>query len=447
MKILRQSNSDRISNLPANVIERILQFLPIEDAAETATLSAQWSQIWAGTPKLVLNGFLARIHDHGDHPSDSYRSMLNVYKFLMLHDAKIDNLVLKFPGLRPSPDIDHMILYLSKKGVEGLTIIFTDDDDIDYSTCPKSGRNIPNSLFSARQLKFLKLHGCGFQAPSCFVGFGRLITLELKKVHLGPNFFNKFIPKCSCLEYLSLIECELDGKKAEIVAPSLITLIFNSDYRSICFKNTPLLSTVSTLQDYKYCYEETSFEVEEDKPDIAAVFASLPAIEELNVGTEFFLLCTAGHVPYKLSTELLHLKEVIIVNVLLSSLPEARIFVCLIMSSPNLHRLTISLDDDNDDHQPTEVIGSLQMVLEAEEIPATCFQCLEEFNMHDCRGTKIELELLRFVLATGPVLRKITIEPNDGMDSSKGLDFLMEVTQCRRASKEAEVIYLKSHER
>ncbi|CAI0458397.1 unnamed protein product [Linum tenue] len=394
MKILRQSNSDRISNLPANVIERILQFLPIEDAAETATLSAQWSQIWAGTPKLVLNGFLARIHDHGDHPSDSYRSMLNVYKFLMLHDAKIDNLVLKFPGLRPSPDIDHMILYLSKKGVEGLTIIFTDDDDIDYSTCPKSGRNIPNSLFSARQLKFLKLHGCGFQAPSCFVGFGRLITLELKKVHLGPNFFNKFIPKCSCLEYLSLIECELDGKKAEIVAPSLITLIFNSDYRSICFKNTPLLSTVSTLQDYKYCYEETSFEVEEDKPDIAAVFASLPAIEELNVGTEFFLL-----------------------------------------------------DDDNDDHQPTEVIGSLQMVLEAEEIPATCFQCLEEFNMHDCRGTKIELELLRFVLATGPVLRKITIEPNDGMDSSKGLDFLMEVTQCRRASKEAEVIYLKSHER
>ncbi|KAM3357956.1 hypothetical protein P3S68_020887 [Capsicum galapagoense] len=46
---------DRISELPANVIDRILELLPVKDAAKTSILSKNWRYNWAMLSNLQLD--------------------------------------------------------------------------------------------------------------------------------------------------------------------------------------------------------------------------------------------------------------------------------------------------------------------------------------------------------------------------------------------------------
>ncbi|MCD7470393.1 hypothetical protein HAX54_010205 [Datura stramonium] len=46
---------DRISVLPRNVIDCILELLPVKEAAKTCTLSKSWRYVWSELPKMVLD--------------------------------------------------------------------------------------------------------------------------------------------------------------------------------------------------------------------------------------------------------------------------------------------------------------------------------------------------------------------------------------------------------
>ncbi|CAN1186285.1 F-box/FBD/LRR-repeat protein At1g13570 [Linum perenne] len=137
--------------------------------------------------------------------------------------------------------------------------------------------------------------------------------------------------------------------------------------------------------------EETSY-----NPDMVTLFASLPALEELNVGFELLL----GHVPYQLPQSLHNLKVLEAPRILLGRLTEAQVLLCLIRSSPNLQKLTIVHDDDL--YRPVLMsIDSLQMLLEhSHHFGVSCLQRLEEFDIKNTRGTRVEQDLLKFVLAT-----------------------------------------------
>ncbi|CAI0458667.1 unnamed protein product [Linum tenue] len=180
-----------------------------------------------------------------------------------------------------------------------------------------------------------------------------------------------------------------------------------------------------------------------DNSDMVDLFASLPALQHLNLGIELLLfLADDDHVPYKLPKPLHNLRFLEVPRILLHRLPQARVLVCLIMSAPNLKRLTIRLDD-SDEHPPSKVIGSLQKLLEAEDqLGFCCLQHLEEVNIHDSRGMQVELDLVRFVLATAPVLRRINIQRKEKLSSKKALKFLNEMIVYKRISKEAEIKYV-----
>ncbi|CAI0458585.1 unnamed protein product [Linum tenue] len=437
MKALNESDADRISSLPDDVIQSILAFLPVKDGAKTATLSKQWRHNWGATAKLVFNGGFCQISAVEDYVLKASKLMWEIYKALLLHEGPITELVLEIPGLRPCTDMDLMMLFVSKKSVQKLTLSFYEKRALEDK--------ISSALFTARQLSYLRLRNCEFSAPSWFLGFSKLARLDLYGVHVPSpsNFCEDFLPKCPVLQHLIFVIQGSDSRKAELVSPSL--KVFESNLWNVCFKHTPFLSTVRIELMDVYQNDKLSKYRAYD-PDIAAAFSSLPAIEKLIIGGQWMGFLASGKVPSKLPTYLHQLKDLKLGDILLYRLSEARVLVCLIASSPNLRKLTVVCNCIHASLPKKRTIDILKLLEEHDHPTASCFQCLEEMSISDVLGMRVELNLLRFVLATAPQLRRIFIKPDGKMDPRKAHKFLKEVTRFKRLSREAEVIYVSKDE-
>ncbi|CAI0458470.1 unnamed protein product [Linum tenue] len=423
--------ADRISNLPGDVIDHILKLLPINDAARTSLLSRSWRHRRRSIPQLVFDGNFAPLSKKDVYLPNQKKVMVNIYEAVLVHDGPMTKFELAIPGFQWCPQVDLLMLYLSGKDVEELTLFFWGPGN-SYS-------HLHSSLFSAFDLKRLKLQYCQFCPPSGFSGFSKLTFLQLEDVGMPDGFFENFIPKFPLLEELRVTDCGDTDPVFE--SHSLKVLFFRSSFLKICFKDTPVLSVLSVLDTGDlFCGEgEPS---KDDYLDMVPLFASLPALQQLNLGIELLLLLAAGRIPYRLPTDLHHLEVLEIPRLLLDRLPQARVLVCLIMSSPNLQTLTIRIDDDGD-HPLSEAVAGLQQLLEGEDQPEVrCLQHLEEFNIQDGRGTQVELDLVRFVLATAPKLRRISIKPHDELSSGKVLKFLKNAALCKRISRDAELRYV-----
>ncbi|CAI0458703.1 unnamed protein product [Linum tenue] len=211
---------------------------------------------------------------------------------------------------------------------------------------------------------------------------------------------------------------------------------------------------------------------------MVAMCASLPALQQLCVSFEFLevnllpyvgptcnfantslisllipvcgallKLLAEGSVPYRLPAVLHHLR---VVEVGSCSFPHYDgllveiVLFCLIRSSPNLHTLTMQMEAQGQAPAiPRQEV--LSVSAESEGYPENedgCFQCLREVRILGSHGSQLELDVLKFVLAKAALLRRVVIKPSDELGCELGLRFLKEVTQYRRVSKDAEVIYV-----
>ncbi|CAL1408429.1 unnamed protein product [Linum trigynum] len=431
MKRVCQYSADRITSLPIDVVHRILVFLPIKDAAKTSVLSSKWRHQWRSIPQLCFDSRFAQIITEAESESKvrSKLTMLNIYKALLLHDWPITKFELSIPGLVSCDDeMDLIVLYLSNKGVQDFTLWFEGLD-------PNYAYQMHSSLFSALHLKSLELQCCEFTPPSWFDGFSKLTDLRIGESDLPYDFFQNFLAKCPMLEYLMVIDCDGPPDKLEIVSPSLKSFHFAGALKGISFKGTPLLSFVAL------------FLYEPDIHDMATLFASIPTIQKFCTNGGFLQNLTAGHrnVPSSRLPSPLHQLEVLeIIDLDFDSLDREHGFVCLIMSSPNLHRLKIQLNPSMLDDQPTKnEVSSIRRLLEADDCfgSSKCLQHLREFTIEDSCGTQVELDLVRFVLATAPLLRLVHITAAHTLSSKMVMKFSMEALRYKRVSKEAEFVY------
>ncbi|CAI0552743.1 unnamed protein product [Linum tenue] len=435
MKRVYQSSADRITNLPADVIQRILVSLPIKDAAKTSILSSKWRHNWKSIPQLVFDGRFARINRVSESQSDlrSKLVMLNIYKALLVHDGPITKFVLSIPGLNFCDVIDHIVLYFSNKGVQDFTLIERSTDDY----------QMHSSLFSALHLKSLKLRSCELMPPYWFDGFSKLTHLRLGEVTLPSDFFENFLTKCPVLEYLRVVDCEGPAVELEIVAPCLKSFHYAGSLRVISFKCTPLLSCVALYTCDTETHVVALFLYETDTHDMAALFASIPTIQKFCANGGF--LKTAGHrnVPSRLPSPLHQLQFLETIELDFDSLEWEHGFVCLIMGSPNLRRLKIEYHSMLEDQPTKNEVSNIRRLLEAEGCSGSsnCLQHLKEFIIWDSYGTQVELDIVRFVLATAPLLRLVHIKAAHNLSSKTVMKFSMEALRYKRVSKEAEFIY------
>ncbi|CAN1332825.1 F-box/FBD/LRR-repeat protein At1g13570 [Linum perenne] len=120
----------------------------------------------------------------------------------------------------------------------------------------------------------------------------------LKELILPTGFYEGFLPLCPLLQELRVVDHNFNNLKPVFAAPSLKLLFFHSYFESIYFKNTPRLSVISILDFGEFDYTGCDDIFKQYNPDMVTLFASLPALEELNVGFELLLVSYILGFPY-----------------------------------------------------------------------------------------------------------------------------------------------------
>ncbi|XP_050221209.1 F-box/FBD/LRR-repeat protein At1g13570-like isoform X2 [Mercurialis annua] len=324
-RIVSSSRSDRISNLPSNIIDNILVCLPIHEAVKTSILSKNWKFRWRYLPKLVFD---YTFYHRSIRPSFSKPNItklfLIIFRVLLLHHGSILNFTFHAPLLKNYSEIDHLVLYLSEKDVH--EIVF------DFGEGGYGMHRLPSYLFSCVTLRKLTLSSCAFTVPLTFHGFSKLISLTFDSVYFDTKGeFETFISKCPLLETLSIKDChQIDN--LDIGLPYLKFFRFSGSCKAICFRNTSqYLSTVVFDEDFSGPYSS----------EPTKLFKCLPVVEHLRLGPEFLHYLIGGRMPRRLSLGCLRVLE--LPRVYFGWTAIISVVLRLIVSSPNLEKLEIGV--------------------------------------------------------------------------------------------------------
>ncbi|CAI0458407.1 unnamed protein product, partial [Linum tenue] len=423
---------DRISKLPVHLIQLILTSLPIKEAGRTSVLSREWRHHWKSITHLVFDkDFDSPDYSDSDEEISADKLMSSIQKTLQVHDGPITEFVVSNYRLTTTVEIDPLISHLIEKGVSRLSLLYCCRDDTrQYED------EIDPSLFRAVQVDRLKLQGCELVEPSWFTGFTRLTSLHLDIVGLPEDFFDSFLLNCPLLEDLRVFYFRgLNIVEVE-APPRLKVCILRADLGlvDISFSYAPLLSVVSIHA------EECG---DEPETDVVSLFASLPALQRFYISFECLELLAAGSVPDRLPVAL-HCLEVLDIRRCddEDSSLELELVLCLIRSSPNLNKLTIKMDVDEDLRFKGDLkLSEREPEAHPEDEDSFC-QRLDEVEIRLSGFSQVELDLLRFVLANAPLLRRIVIQPKSRLRWEKCLKFLGEIKEYDCASKNVEIIYV-----
>ncbi|KAE9610364.1 hypothetical protein Lal_00006286 [Lupinus albus] len=208
---IKKKREDKLSNLPDELIHRILSFVDAKTAVQTSVLAHRWKNIWISLPFL---NFHNSSFDHDFLFQDFVLNFLANRNF----DAKID--VLKFECTgdeleeNGAPTVDSVVDYVASKDIQVLTII------ADYVL-----ESLPR-LFTSQTLTVLKLSNVSTETSAFeFVSLQQLHLFDCKFEIRDVEILDPF-RGCPKLSFLLFHSCQFYGKfdKFKIHAPQLTEL-------------------------------------------------------------------------------------------------------------------------------------------------------------------------------------------------------------------------------
>ncbi|GKF83616.1 putative leucine-rich repeat domain-like protein, partial [Tanacetum coccineum] len=134
-------NADRLSNLPDEIIHKILSFVGMKDVVRTSSLSSRWRFLWTSMPYLYFSS--------REFPSKK-KFCRSVHKVLRIRDNQIQvsSLDLRIYGSPRDKFVNAVLRYAFRHHVEEMTI-----------HCDKKFHLFN---FSSKSLKVLTLAGIEF---------------------------------------------------------------------------------------------------------------------------------------------------------------------------------------------------------------------------------------------------------------------------------------------
>ncbi|XP_071735722.1 F-box/FBD/LRR-repeat protein At1g13570-like isoform X2 [Rutidosis leptorrhynchoides] len=400
------SENDVISRLPDNVITHILDRLPLQEAVRTDILSRTWRRKWNALTKLVFDeAFFEYLNGpNGKKASDSSLGRL------LLH---FKGTITKFVFYLPDPyayhvdveDLNHWVLFVCRKELQEFELLNFNDDE--------SPIKLPSQLFTCTGLKHLKLRLCAIRFLPTFHGFPNLLSLDLENIDFDKGKCGNFIALCPLLEILKIIDDTSTCAVNFDVILKLVNLkVLSLSMGFVLDKTTPITSL-----------------------DIIQLMCLLTKLQELNLDfNECKFIAEAPDVPVdqKVPNTFLCLRDLKLSHVDFGCDNFVSFVIEMISGSPNLHTLEIRVTYDYDFTTYTRS----SLVFDCSKMGPLQ---LQNVVIDDSRGSANEAQLIKYILACSPLLKKIVI---NSYDTGKKFWLAKKLLTFHRVSPVAQ-IYLK----
>nr|GLL41596.1 F-box/FBD/LRR-repeat protein At1g13570-like isoform X1 [Ipomoea trifida] len=375
----RRALDDRFINLPTDVLNCILDHLPVRDAARTSILSRKWRYIWAAHPNLELD------------PEDIVTVTKNDFvgignRILLQHIGPILTFYVDLSDVHKSqyPNIDLWILYLSRNGLREFTV----------ENSSRHLYTLPSYVFLCQELIELELSNCIFKQPCGTIrSFQNLKVLFLIEVAFKPEV-SASIFTASKLKTLHIEKCSgMDHLNFDGCSPSLSSLILykNHGVTLSCFMNCKSIT-----------YAKLVFPME---------------VKSFGPGCIIIFLCAgkllaADSITSTLPVKVNYLRDLTVYGISFTNLV-----------------LTVSADNN-----------LVLKYLQERSCMGEDINSLRDLKMKYFQGSRAEMLFVKLILACCPALERVTFVDKE-VEPSEVSNILKELVVFPRASRKAQIIF------
>ncbi|CAN6898113.1 unnamed protein product [Brassica oleracea] len=419
---------DRISELPDELLVKILMSVPTKVAVSTSILSKRWEYLWMWLPKLE--------YLHRDHCSEPGCKRLQSFldRNLPLHRAPvIETFRLESCSSHFKPE--NISMWVSTAVSHCLRELDILHDD----TEPAKSNILPSNLFTCKSLVILKLVGEILLDVPRVVSLPSLKTLKLQSVrYFDEETFQWLLSNCPILEDLEVDLRDYDDESAgklTVVFPSLQSL---SLYIPYCQDIDGFVIETPNLKYFKlmdhsisdhYCLIEKmpcliEAYLEVKLPDMKSIIGSITSVKRLAICSEAIMMLGEGFVFNQLE----HL-EVCFCTLFSSD----RVIELLLKASSNLKRLDFSFMDH---HVPQGMVYWNQPTT----VPECILSSLQSFSWSKYTGEPEERDIVVYILKHALHLKTATIKSSESSAVPK-FEMLEELVLSPRASATCQLMF------
>ncbi|CAN7122173.1 unnamed protein product [Brassica rapa subsp. narinosa] len=463
------AHRDRISQLPEELLLRILSLLPAKDVAVTMVLSKRWKFLWTLVPTLE--------YDHATYQNaEGTRFSRFVYSSLLLHEAPVlETLRLKLDRESATAvDIGVWVKTAVKRYVRELDIDINSPSILTPVTLPWSLFAGGCKTLATLKLSNMTLVDASSSLPASFPSLKNLSLVKMK--YPSEEFINKLLASCPVLDDLAVELCSGDGvtvlavqipslkslslrKRPDtdddeaygfvIDTPSLVSFdivdhcgelcVVESNMPEIVYVNLDInyrrpwkmLSSLSSVKQLELCLTSSK------EYPVGIVFHNLAHLMICTCETEWLnlLLCVLKDSPKlqglrieqdaysdgSVFHRLVHLK------ICTCATEWLNLLMCVLRDSPKLRAIKLRQCHDIRDDQPRPCWN------EPKSVPECLISSLETLKWVNYQGTEEEKEVAAFILRNGRCLKKVAIS-SEATDSDKKLEMLKELSLFSRRS-------------
>ncbi|PRQ22301.1 putative FBD domain, leucine-rich repeat domain, L domain-containing protein [Rosa chinensis] len=419
----------------------ILSRLPLREAVRTSVLSSKWRYKSAMLQDLKFNEYVWRgsQNRYDDQIQTTFVNMVD--HVLLLHIGPIRKFEL-FADDLATRDIDRWLTHLSRNSIKELVL----------RLCV-SEYHIPLCVFSCQDLVLLvltqsfltesNLHKVWLKPPSTFKGFRSLKSLQLVGITMAQHVFENLTCCTPLLERLILRHC-YGVTTLNIDAPNLKFLDISGVFDVVNPKSTLNLTDASIgVTIYSPVSRVPVSWVPSSSSNLLKIFYHLPHIRRFAIKSHFLKYLSLGAFPEKLPKPCEYL-NVLSIDICLDDPDAILTALCILRSSPALQELEIFMDARKKlTSSPTVVEEQKSSCL---DVSYNCtLSQLRLVKITEISGVKAELDFIRFLLLSSPVLERMTVTPHKfpkPVYVERFSKLVKELLQFKRESKHAEIILL-----
>ncbi|CAN6994237.1 unnamed protein product [Brassica oleracea var. botrytis] len=414
------AHRDRISQLPEELLLRILSSLPAKDVVITMVLSKRWKFLWMLMPTLE--------YDHATYQNaQGTRFSRFVYSSLLLHEAPVlETLRLKLDRESATAvDIGVWVKTAVKRSVRELDIDINSPSILTPVTLPWSLYAGGCKTLVALKLSNMTLVDASSSLPASFPSLKNLSLVKMK--YPSEEFINKFLASCPVLGDLAVEQCS--GDSVTVLAVQIPSL------KSLSLRKRP-----DTDDDEAYGFvidtpSLLSFDIVDHCGELCVVESNMPEIVYVNLDINY-------RRPWKMLSSLSSVKELELCLTSSKEYPVGIVFhnlvhltictcetewlnllLCVLKDSPKLQGLRI------EQYHNIRTGEQRPCWKEPSSVPGCVLTSLETLEWVKYEGTEEEKEAAAFIFRNARFLKKATIsssstDPVKKLEMLKGLSFL-----------------------